>query len=210
MCIGKASAAFHEVRPRPFPPRRARMTTPRHRLRAMTVPDHEALDAAFGRFELQGEGYARFLRAHARALPTLEAQAAAAPWAGPPRASLLLADLRALGREPPPPLAPTPDEAQGWAGPDGGLGLAYVLEGSRLGGILLSRRIAPGRPGGFLGAAHAPGAWSGFTAELDRALSGRADALDAALAGARAAFRFYLRAAEAEAAEGGPAHVPAS
>ena len=46
---------------------------PHVQLRAATAADHETVDNAFSTFDLStADGYVRFLRAHARALPAIE------------------------------------------------------------------------------------------------------------------------------------------
>jgi heme oxygenase len=186
-------------------------------LRAATAADHRQVDDRFGGFALDDPAaYVRFLRAHGRALPAVEAALAQAgvgagagmgagamlpPWR--PRAPLIAADLAALGAPMPPPLPFTLDGAERW-------GALYVMEGSRLGGQLLARRVACGLPVAYLSAKHAAGAWRTLLAAIDaqaaaadagRADAGRADAgwADAALAGARATFALYAQAADQEA-----------
>ncbi len=76
-------------------------------LRAATRSDHEAVDAAFGRFDLTDPAdYGCFLAAHARALPAVEAALANVAGLPPlrPRAPLLHADLAALSLPVPGPL----------------------------------------------------------------------------------------------------------
>ena len=162
-------------------------------LRAATASDHEAVDAAFERFDLGEPGsYADFLTAHARALPPVEAALAAR--GGPPvrpRAPLLYADLAALGRAPPPvlPVAAPRTEAEAF-------GMAYVIEGSRLGGSMLARRIGAGLPHAYLSAAHLPGEWRAFGQALDAAAAAGGDAWIAQCgAAARQVFALYARAA---------------
>lgn len=111
-------------------------------LREATGSDHDAVDAAFGGFDLKTRaGYAAFLIAHARALPAVEEALAAIPAfpAPRPRTDLLAVDLAALGEPMPDPLpfALTDHGAAAW-------GTLYVIEGSRLGGIMLARSVADG------------------------------------------------------------------
>lgn len=163
-------------------------------LRAGTRANHEAVDAAFGRFDLAARAsYADFLVAHARALLAAEGVLAMDPTlpAWRPRAPALLRDLAALGRTAPPPLAPPAfaDRAER-------LGLLYVVEGSRLGGDLLARTVGGGLPAAYLGERHGPGEWRMLLAALDAEAEGReASWLAALLAGAAAGFDLYARAA---------------
>ncbi|MBB3911674.1 biliverdin-producing heme oxygenase [Sphingomonas desiccabilis] len=165
-------------------------------LRETTRAAHERVDAAFARFDLADrDSYAAMLVAHARALPVAEAAMAAAPalplWR--PRTPLLAQDLADLGQPLPPelPLA-LPQEAAAVAG------LAYVVEGSRLGGVYLARQVGAGLPARYLSAAHEKGEWRAFLAWLDQAgEAGGSGWIEAALAGAAAGFSLYQQAAEA-------------
>lgn len=174
-------------RPTPFPLRA--------RLRAETGDAHERLDAALASYDLADPAdYARFLAVHARALPALEgALAGRAPWPGwVPRWPALAADLAALGHAPPPPLpfdAPASD-AEAW-------GMLYVIEGSKLGGAMLARRVGPNLPAAYLGKGHGPGEWRDFLAAMETGVrSGRYASL--AVAGANRAFTLFATAASLE------------
>ncbi|WP_293873554.1 MULTISPECIES: biliverdin-producing heme oxygenase [unclassified Sphingomonas] len=165
-------------------------------LRAATAGDHDTVDAAFGGFALDdAAGYRRFLLAHARALPAVEAAlATAADDALPawrPRTPALAGDLRAMDAAMPEPFAfDASDDAARW-------GALYVIEGSRLGGQLLARTVPAGLPAAYLAARHLPGEWRRLLAALDaRAAACGAAWCEAALAGARATFALYARAAE--------------
>ncbi|MCJ7421938.1 biliverdin-producing heme oxygenase [Sphingomicrobium astaxanthinifaciens] len=167
-------------------------------LKAATASRHEALDRRLAALDLaRGDDYARFLRAQAAALLPVEAaldHAGAASviprWAEHRRGPALLADLDRLGHALPPPvvLAPllgTPDI----------LGAAYVLEGSRLGGIVLRRGLPPGAPRAFL--AHAgPTPWRDFVALLEQKLASPVDRAVAERA-AILVFEAFARAADA-------------
>lgn len=165
-------------------------------LRAATRIDHEAVDGAYGSFAIRtAEGYARFLLAHASILPRAERLIDPAGlidgWSG--RTAPLLADLAALG-------APTPAETA-FALPEGQAarwGALYVLEGSRLGGAVLSREVPRGLPSAYLGSRHAPGAWRGLLAALDAAEGGGSWRREA-IAGAKAMFAGFLDAARLQA-----------
>lgn len=165
------------------------------RLRAATRTAHEAVDAAFGRFDLSDrDGYRAFLVAHARALPVAEALALSVPLdpAPVPRAPLLAADLADLGAPMPEPLtfAPRSDAAR-W-------GILYVVEGSRLGGAMLAKAVPPGLPHRYLAAAHPAGQWRALRTAIDAAGEGKDEPWHAAmLDAALACFRLYERAAAA-------------
>lgn len=167
------------------------------RLRDATRDDHEAVDHAFGSLGLDSRAhYARFLRAHARILPAVEQSidpAGLLPgWRG--RTADLAADLAALDIAMPESL-PFPGataEAARW-------GAIYVIEGSRLGGAMLSRGVPADLPKAYLSATHGPGGWRRIQAMIDTA----ADDADAlwhadAIAAARATFTAYRTAATIE------------
>jgi heme oxygenase len=86
-------------------------------------------------------------------------------WSERRRGHLLAADLAELGVEPPEAIAPPglASEASLW-------GALYVLEGSRLGGALLKRSLAPGAPCRFLDAPQQAGAWRKLLAKLEECL----------------------------------------
>ncbi len=166
-------------------------------LRSATGGDHDRVDTAYGDFDLAApDSYRAFLHAHARALPAAEDALAAVPGLPQfrPRTPLLAADLAALDEAMPPPLPftlPTGDAAA-W-------GALYVVEGSRLGGIMLARTVPDGLPTAYLGARHLSGEWRELLGALDRAatLAGTDTWIDEAITGARATFDLYRRAAVA-------------
>ncbi|RXD03831.1 hypothetical protein EQZ23_16195 [Sphingomonas sp. UV9] len=164
------------------------------RLRDATASDHDAVDAGFGRYDLRdADDYRAFLIAHARALPAVEAWLDGIPGLSVVRSRVeaLAADLAALGEEMPVPMNfdLAPSEAAGW-------GAMYVVEGSRLGGIMLSRSVRDGMPSAYLGARHLSGEWRTLLAAIDRQPADEAWIADA-VAGAKAAFALYRRAPEA-------------
>ena len=171
--------------------------TPRTRLRAETRIEHASVDKLYSRFDLSSpEGYRALLAAQAAAfLPIEDALDAAGAgrlledWPRRRRADQLSADLAELGVPCPAPLVP-PHFATDFEL----LGGLYVLEGSRLGGSILSSRVPPGAPSRFLRAEGGAGAWRSLLALLDVCLD-RPLALDAAVAAARATFRCFERSA---------------
>jgi len=170
----------------------------RHVLRDATRVDHELVDAKFARFDLaDAASYRRFLTAHAMVLPALEAGLAPAElieaWRG--RTAPLRRDLAALGAEMP---------VSRWTGQsiEGAArwGALYVLEGSRLGGIFLARRVGAGLPVDYLSAGHPPGAWKSFLARLDAATRGP-EWSEAAVTSAKRVFATYADAADCASAD---------
>lgn len=169
----------------------------RFRLKEATAAAHGRVDDAFAGYDLSdGTGYGPFLEAQAASLIPLEAALTAAgadrlveQWAEHRRAPLLEADLAALGIALPAPLAPPPisDDAEL-------AGALYVLEGSRLGGAVLARRVLPDLPGTFLNACQAPGRWTRFAKSLDQLLDTPAK-LEPAIATALAVFAMFEKAA---------------
>lgn len=163
-------------------------------LRAATAGEHERVDKAFAGYDLAGPAsYGAFLTAHARALPAVEAALAGADGLPPlrPRATLLAADLADLGLPRPDPLA--------IAGPRDlaeAFGMAYVLEGSRLGGGMLARGVPPALPRAYLTATHEPGEWRAFGQALDAAAGDDPAWLSRATEAAVGVFALYRRAAE--------------
>lgn len=164
-------------------------------LRSATAAKHEAVDAAFGRFDLTDRAsYGRFLTAHARALPAVEAalEACDAIPAFAPRTDALQADLAALGLPMPDPLPLAPPENEAAA-----FGALYVIEGSRLGGAMLARQVPAALPRAYLSAVHPPGGWRAFGDMLDRAeKAGGPGWIDRAVAAAEATFDLYAEAAK--------------
>jgi heme oxygenase len=167
--------------------------TPRAALRAGTAAEHERVDALFGALNLAAEAdYRRFLAAQAAAfLPVEQAIDDAggarvlADWPGRRRSDLLRQDLAALGLAPPPAQMPPRLDTIAAA-----LGAVYVLEGSRLGGALLKRSVAPAFPRAFLDAQQPPGAWRKLLETLDDCLYETA-AVEAAVGAARQTFRCF-------------------
>lgn len=160
-------------------------------LRQATLASHQRVDDLFTSFTLSdARSYASFLKAHARALAPLEA--AARPDAS--RMALLTQDLAAMGEALPPAL--DLDEARGegfrW-------GALYALEGSRLGGAVLARRVGSDLPHAYLSAVHEKGGWVAFQERLDAAAEGGGEGwLDEAVRGAEAAFDLFATAARTE------------
>ena len=130
-------------------------------LRDATTDNHRQVDALFADHAMDSpDSYRRFLTAHARALGALE------PVARPsvPRLPLLASDIAALGQAMPAPLPLEDRASEGYR-----WGLLYALEGSRLGGAMLARKVAPDLPTAYLSAVHGKGEWIAFQHALDSA-----------------------------------------
>lgn len=174
-------------------------------LRSSTRAAHERVDARFSRFDLTTRhGYHRFLLAHHAVLPALELRLAAsgaaallADWPTRLRAPALAADLRQFGGALPvlgdgaPPLSPP-----------AAFGMMYVLEGSRLGGAVLARRVLGNDDPGcrtatsYLRHGERLGLWASFVAAFDASDTVR-DNRDEVVAAARDAFDLFVHAADA-------------
>lgn len=165
-------------------------------LRRVSRKAHEAVDEAFSRFELADpQSYGDFLTAHARVLGAAEAylsrHAASLPvWR--PRAELLKDDLRQMDLAVPAVQAECFREREGTA-----MGVLYVLEGSRLGGRVLSGRVGEGLPRAYLSAFHQKGEWPAFLERLGQYLD-ESDAVrrQAVTEGAVATFALFRKSAE--------------
>lgn len=168
-------------------------------LRAATADLHAGVDARFsGAFDGSAAGYAGFLSAMASALLPLERALEQAgidqvlpDWPERRRAMLLLDDLATLGAKPIDERAPPPAEGEARQ-----LGMAYVLEGSRLGGkLLLKRALGSSDPKvraatRYLSHGTDRNLWSSFLVHLEASPEvGRAPT--EAIAGARDAFALF-------------------
>lgn len=142
-------------------------------LRAATAAHHHRVDAAFASARLGvAAGYGAFLRAQAAAHLPVEAALAAGgvgaivtDWSARRRGGLLRDDLAALGLDVPPAAGAIVLDTDAAL-----LGALYVIEGSRLGGTLLKRSVAPGLPATFLGGGGS-GAWRSLLTLLDDRLT---------------------------------------
>lgn len=163
----------------------------RHALREATMVNHQRVDDLFSHFSLDdAESYGSFLKAHARALPPLEALVCP----DSPRLPMLMQDLAELGEEAPEPLALEDEGGDGFR-----WGARYALEGSRLGGAMLARRVAEGLPRAYLSAVHEKGGWLAFQQSLDAAAEHADDDwMDGAKRGAEAVFVLFASAARVE------------
>lgn len=173
----------------------------REALRRATAARHTALDARLSGAMSDLAGYTAFLRGTARfrggietALTNAGVSELLQDWRRRVRAPLLLGDLRSLGEPAPPaPAAPPPRVA---SGDDARLlGIAYVLEGSVLGGAFLAAHAGRlgmhgGRGASYLAScAGARRDWRAFLARLEAVDTPRFDRA-AATRAANEAFDF--------------------
>jgi heme oxygenase len=159
-------------------------------LRAVTACSHERLER---RFDLDGRLRSRaayadllermlgFYRPLEERVAPYAALVAGLDWSARRKASLLLADLRAVGR---PPGVADERAADGHLpavdSVDDALGVLYVLEGATLGGTLIARQarqqlgITPRSGGAFFTAygSETAARWRGFSAVLQTATGG--------------------------------------
>jgi heme oxygenase len=164
----------------------------RTKIRVATADDHRRTEASFAAdLAALPDSYAGFLLAHARAFPAVgRALSAGLDWpAWLARWRDLETDLDALDLDPPPllPLAAAANRAEA-------LGMAYVLEGSRLGSSLLLRSIPAGLPIAYLSGGNDREPWQRLLTLLET-VAPTDEA--AAIAGARTAFRAFREAAQA-------------
>ena len=161
-------------------------------LRAATTSHHQRVDDTFSAYALSDPAsYRSFLRAQARAhLPIEHALDAGGivsivpDWAARRRNAGLHLDLAELGLE-----VPLPVGTLALRGDAALLGALYVLEGSRLGGTLLRRSVAPGLPTRFLAKVD-PAAWHALLLLLDTELN-TDERLGAAIEAAREVFDLF-------------------
>jgi heme oxygenase len=172
----------------------------RSALRNATAKHHRRVDDLFSRFPLgDTSGYRAFLRATARAHLSVERaldEAGAGllldDWPARRRGDDLRSDLDELGSEVPD-AAPAPEFSESAAV----LGAIYVLEGSRLGGRMLSRQVPARLPQSFLGAPGSSASWRSLLSVLDIELADQ-QKLRRASASACAVFDRFAAAAAME------------
>lgn len=177
-------------------------TSIRYHLRRATADQHTALDDGFGALDLKKRNdYSVFLLSQAAILGPLEDWltrhdiACVLPdWSRRRRAAALAKDLAGLGA-----VAEPTDIVMGRPSVPALLGVAYVLEGSRLGARHLSRIVAGSDDAAVSGnmrfLTHGAGLplWPSFLETMDRHVAG-AEAADDAARGARQAFAHFLAA----------------
>jgi heme oxygenase len=171
--------------------------TLRSPLRALTGAQHAEVDDLYSRFDLSvTSGYRAFLRAQSaahvaieRALDRAGAARVVDDWGARRRAGLILQDLADLGED-----APALMSSPVFRSETEVLGGIYVVEGSRLGGAVLSTRLPPQAPSRFLRARAPAGAWRRLLILLDARLENSTDRHTAAVA-ARACFECFAQAA---------------
>jgi heme oxygenase (biliverdin-IX-beta and delta-forming) len=171
-------------------------------LRAKTAKVHEALDSNLIHAFKQVDQYVAFLRASHRILSNLnEALNRLCQRPTAERSAAAAADLQALGQPAPAALPASPESPADWHPSQvaEAMGCAYVVEGSRLGGLVLAKVVE--RELGLTATSYLRGLgpstkdiWRGFMSELDswgeRALPAERQA---AADGAIATFSAYMR-----------------
>lgn len=159
------------------------------RLKLATRLEHIRVDEAISRFDLaQAATYAAFLIVNAVALMALRPHwrhADEADFGG--LTAALTADLAALG-------VVQPQAAQPAPGSIDGLGLAYVVRGSRLGSQILRQRVTAGFPTSYFDFRPAL-SWQALRQQLDERGTAAPESEHALIAGARATFAVYERLA---------------
>lgn len=179
--------------------------TLRDRLRRATSPSHQRLDAAFAGLDLRRRpDYERFLLVNARVVPALESaleqggvERLLPDWPRRRRTEALHHDLERLCLAAP--AVEPPSSAPGTTSGLAQLGIAYALEGSRLGARLLLRAVeaspdaAVRAASAFLRHGTTSGLWRSFLEQLNRHPGAGRGAAEVE-AGARAVFDAYLAA----------------
>jgi heme oxygenase len=166
----------------------------RDQLRQSTQHDHAQVDGVLSALDLATpRDYIRFLGIHADALHQLGSRTAIAD--RPDVAALvacLQSDLAFYGTKRAGTCAPDCEDS-----PATQLGIAYVIRGSRLGAQVLARRVAAGAPRAYLGH-RLPTTWASFLLSLNAfSLSNPPESGREVIAGAKAAFGVFVRAAQA-------------
>ena len=167
-------------------------------LRRATAAVHEQLDRCIAKLELdRADQYRMFLLAHARVVLPLEQWLETTgmsdelpDWPSRRRRALLMDDLHRLSAVPPPACTMSFDNARATR-----IGMLYALEGSRLGGFILARRVAanPSLPRSFLMHGYQDDVWGGFVNWLnERELELRE--IETAACSALQVFKLYLQA----------------
>lgn len=178
-------------------------TSARHALRTATADAHDAVDHVFSRHDLSDvSDYAAFLQAQAVAfLPVEDAidrsqpARAVADWAERRRSDDLRSDLADLNA-----IAPKGDPLPPFGSVEALLGAIYVLEGSRLGGTMLSRTVPDAFPKRFLSGGHSS-MWRSLLMALELNLvTGKQR--ETAIAAARDVFALFEKGARVVATEG--------
>lgn len=170
----------------------------RFALKSATDEIHQALDERLSRLNLSDrQDYVRFLGFHGCSLPAIEAvlmssglDAVLPDWSSHRRSPAIAADLADLGETMPAHITPPV-----FSGTPAMLGAAYVLEGSRLGGRVLQRRLGAGLPGRFLSQSESLDPWIDVIAALDRLLYSD-ELIGEAADAARRCFALFVHAAD--------------
>lgn len=175
-------------------------------LRLNTRAWHDRVDAAFEKFDLTTEpGYRSFLEAHAHVVPGCERHLVNSGcgtrfpgWTGDARTPALRSDLDTMGVAKPIPRALDQDQVPMSTADPALVGMMYVLEGSRLGGRVLARRVEMGSNARCRSAtqylSHDGGvSWRSFLHRLET-LEFTEVEIEAALAAAIEIFRLFERA----------------
>lgn len=172
----------------------------RSELKAATQADHEKLDRLVSRWDLSHrDSYAEFLRLHSALIPPLEqwlersgVESLLPDWLVRQRRGALQSDLAALSVQP---LAPVGIELR--PSLPSVAGVLYVLEGSRLGGKLLVRRVvsvSEAVPAAFLEHGSGSQLWRSYLNWLDSQSFGPASRREA-VTSARSVFDLYTATA---------------
>ncbi|MEP2236601.1 MAG: biliverdin-producing heme oxygenase [Alteripontixanthobacter sp.] len=181
--------------------RKSAANSARFVLRSATRAEHDATEHALAHLSIEKPAhYTEFLRIQVRSLAIIEPALAGGGWtrwqSRMPQLELDLADLDAAILMSPATPADFPADAHIW-------GAQYVLEGSRLGGQMLCRRVQPGLPTRYLNEPDSTATWRRFVEAMECAAEAvgdlREEWLQDAVTGAKKAFMIFQAAAQAAA-----------
>lgn len=183
----------------------ARTGSVREVLRAATAREHQSVEDSLQSVLGAGPGgYGQFLIRMAAVLPALERAIehagignALPDWHLRARRKALRQDLDLLGIGPVDTVSVKPAR-----GPAHQLGIAYVLEGSRLGAVLIRQQLPESLPTNFLAHGHGEGLWRSFAEHLETSVEARTNP-EELVAGARDAFQAFIDSADVTSAGAG-------
>ena len=185
------------------------MTSAHDWLKGSTAAAHRRVDEAFSGFALDdAASYRSFLVAHAFALLPIEAwlegraEAVLPDWRARARSEALKSDLQKLDAT-----ATAGEAFEAADDPASIAGVVYVLEGSRIGGNILAKRVPAWLPKSYLSSPCDARTWRGALSRFDEIICDAAARAASAKAALSAFERFERAALSAPFHEGGQSVV---